>query len=503
MTTTTNEQSVTKMDLAGGLAIVTVILLGGTWLFYGAIISAWLGTMATISIIGMGGAVAIGLIYATANGLILTTKKVIDTGYQVAFLNEELNMKRANTLYRHAEIQQAYANSELIRAESMAKTWAITEISTKRGALIMVNGQPTIIPPFEQQSAPAMLLADGGAEIAWDDSRLFDTFRQAKSPHGLIIGPRNSGKSTLLNGLMNEVFSGADITLIDPLFNKVESGWILPSGAKVTRDFIGGLTEFYGSHKKRADNATTKRDTLRKILVIDETPSLLKQLKSNDKKQYDIVMAMLRSIYSQGSHTSHNVILLSQTVLSEDLDLSSNDKANFIQVCLGSLAGDYLALRRGKANKKALYERLGAAADELDHYAIFEDNQGRIDVQPLPDLSQYGAKRLYGLSADSIEGESQADNDQAGQLTSEGIEGDSSGAMVVNQPSIFGLPEMSDYEKSVCDSAIKLIDENNFSLNKLHFALTGQKLSNGQYNQSYKEVMAKFGVKWQSQKVTS
>jgi len=494
--TTTNEKSVTKTDLAGGLAIITVILMGGVYFAYGAIIGAWLGSIATITVIGMGGAVAIGLIYGAANGLILTTKKVIDVGYQVAFLNEELNMKKANTLYRHAEIQSEYANSELIRAESVAKAWAITEISTKRGAMVMVNGVPTLIPPI-QSSAPMLALDSGNLEFEWDSDKLFGVFKSAKSVHGLLIGPRHSGKSTLLNGLMNEVFVGADITLIDPLFNAIESGWILPNGAKVTRDFIGGLTEFYNSHKTQADNATSKRSSKRKILVIDETPTLLKHLKATDKKQYDIVMAMLRAIYSQGSHTSHNVILLSQTVLSEDLDLSSNDKANFIQVCLGSLAGDYLALRRGKGNKKALYERIGAAADEFDHYALFEDNKGIIDVQPLPDLSQYGAKRLYGQSA--IEDESQADNGGAVESSSVEIETDSSEV----KPSILGLTVMTDYEKSVCDSAQKLIDENNFSLNKLHFALTGQKLSNGQYNATYKEIMAKFGVKWQSQKVTS
>ena len=494
--TTTNEKSVTKTDLAGGLAIVTVILMGGVYFAYGAIIGAWLGSIATITVIGMGGAVAISLIYATANGLILTTKKVIDVGYQVAFLNEELNMKRANTLYRHAEIQSEYANSELIRAESVAKAWAITEISTKRGAMVMVNGQPTIIPPFEQSSAPMLALDSGNLEFEWDSDKLFTVFRTAKSVHGLLIGARNSGKSTLLNGLTNEIFIGAEITLIDPLYNRIESGWILPNGAKVTRDFIGGLTEFYNSHKTQADNATSKRSTKRKILVIDETPTLLKHLKATDKKQYDIVMAMLRAIYSQGSHTSHNVILLSQTVLSEDLDLSSNDKANFIQVCLGSLAGDYLALRRGKGNKKALYERIGAAADEFDHYALFEDNKGIIDVQPLPDLESYGAKRNYGQT---VETESDFDNGGAVESSSVEIETDSSEV----KPSILGLTVMTDYEKSVCDSAQKLIDENNFSLNKLHFALTGQKLSNGQYNATYKEIMAKFGVKWQSQKVTS
>jgi len=111
-------------------------------------------------------------------------------------------------------------------------------------------------------------------------------------------------------------------------------------------------------------------------------------------------MAMLRSIYSTGSHTNHNLILLSQTVLCEDLDLSSNDKGNFIQICIGSLSGDYLALRRGKANKKRLYERLAACTEQYEFYATYEDYKGIIDINPLPDLERYGAKRLYNGQSD-------------------------------------------------------------------------------------------------------
>ena len=477
MNNTTNEQSVTKMDLAGGLAIVVIIVMGGAYFAYGAIIGAWLGTMATITVIGAGGAVALGLAGGAGYIAINGAHGLIRLGFSAAMSKEQLEQAKAESAMKWAEVDHKRADTALVAMN------AAYQFHSVNGAAILVsNGRAEILPlPINQAGAPAMLLADGGAEIAWDDSKLFGTFRQAKSPHGLIIGPRNSGKSTLLNGLMNEVFQGADITLIDPLFNKVESGWILPSGAKVTRDFIGGLTEFYGSHKKRADNATTKRDTLRKILVIDETPSLLKQLKANDKKQYDVIMAMLRAIYSQGSHTSHNVILLSQTVLSEDLDLSSNDKANFIQVCLGSLAGDYLALRRGKAGKKGLYERLGAVANEFDHYAIFEDNQGRIDVQPLADLSQFGAKRLYGLTENTlVEGES-------GAMVEESTE--------PSKPTVLEFIAMTDKEKSVIDLALQLENEGRFSIKLLHETLTGKQIG-GKQSVQYKDILAKFGYLW-------
>jgi len=228
--------------------------------------------------------------------------------------------------------------------------------------------------------------------------------KQAKSLHMILFGSRNRGKSTLVNCFMNEYFVSFDMTLGDPLFNQVDSGWLLPTHAKVSKNFVQAVTEFYESHQALVQLTETSRQGQgRKILIIDEAPSLLKSLKATDKATHAHVMAMLRSIYSTGSHTNHNLILLSQTVLCEDLDLSSNDKGNFIQICIGSLSGDYLALRRGKANKKRLYERLAACTEQYEFYATYEDYKGIIDINPLPDLERYGAKRLYNGQSDHHE----------------------------------------------------------------------------------------------------
>lgn len=238
-------------------------------------------------------------------------------------------------------------------------------------------------------AAPIMFI------MTWLDALV----KQAKSLHMILYGSRNSGKSTVVNYLMNEYFISCGLTLVDPLFNEVDSGWILPRHAVVSKDFVGAVTNFHESHQKLVSLTTTSRQGQgRKILIIDEAPALLNALRVNDKQTYNKVMSMFRAIYSNGSHTNHNLILLSQTVLCEDLDLSSNDKGNFIQICLGSLSGDYLALRRGKANKKKLYERLAACTEEHEFYATYEDYKGIIDINPLPDLSKYGAKRLYEQS---------------------------------------------------------------------------------------------------------
>jgi len=482
MTNITNEKSTGKLEILAVLATITAIITAIGFAYFGAIISHFLSELSRLTLIGItvfGVLAVVGfvglLIYLGVNGAINTTKRGIETGYQFAFMNEQLNMAKANTAYRHAE-------SRLVDSESIAKQYQILPISATKGALIMVNGVAQLIPPFEQSSAAMPLLAQGESDFEWDSGKLFDVFKTAKSVHGLLIGARHSGKSTLLNGLMNELFQGSLITLIDPLFNKVESGWLLPDNAKVSRDFVAGVIEFHASHKKSVDNSTTKRDKTRKILVIDECPSLLKRLKATDKKQYDFVMSMLREIYSQGSHTSHNLILLSQTVLSEDLDLSSNDKANFIQVVIGSLSGDYLALRRGKSNKKELYAKLSACANEFDYYVCFEDNKGIIDIQPLPDLSEFGAKRLYGMAANEVvEVESES-------MVEESIEPEPT-----TVKSIFDFEVIPESDMAIIQAANELKAANEFSLAKLHKKLTGKQIGGNQAN-TYKAILSKYGL---------
>lgn len=484
--TTTNEGNITKVELLAGGAALTVAAVGATWIFYGAAISHFISELSRLTLLGLtiGGALGLigmvlGLVYLVVSGGLTLTKKAADVGYHVAFLNEELAMKKANTLYRHAEIQVAAANSRLIDSQAM---YQIQPISATKGALFIANGVPTFIPPV--QAMVPQLSSGIPDELPIDDEKLFRIFAKAKAIHALILGSRNSGKSTLVNRLMNVEFQGYDTAIVDILFNRIDSGWLLHDKAKVSRDFIASLKEFHTSHKRLADTVnTSRRGATKRLLVIDEFPSLLARLKADDKKQYDDVMAMLRDIYSNGSHTNHNVILLSQTVLSEDIGLSSNDKGNFIQVALGSLAGDYLALRRGKSgnSKKACYERLAAIANEHEFYCCFEDTNGALDVQPLADLSDYGAKRLYNLADESVA--VQADSVTIADS------GDSHGAAKL---SIFSLPEMTESEQAIITAASELIADNQFSFNKLHNRLTGQPKSGGKQNDAYKEILAKF-----------
>ena len=405
---TNSERNITKVELLAGGAALTVAAIGGTWLFYGAAISHFIAELSRLTIIGLtiGGALGLigmvlGLAYLTVSGGLTLTKKAVDTGYHLAFTNEQLNQAKAETALKYAKVAREMADSRLIDSQAM---YQIQPISATKGALFIANGVPTFIPPI-QQAAPPQLTSGTADELTVDDSRLFTVFAKAKAIHALILGSRNSGKSTLVNRLMNCEFRDYDTVIVDILFNRIDSGWLLHGGAKVSREFVPSLAAFHASHKKLVDTVnTSRRGATKKLLVIDEFPSLLARLKADDKRQYEDVMAMLRDIYSNGSHTNHNVILLSQTVLSEDIGLSSNDKGNFIQVALGSLAGDYLALRRGKSgnSKKAAYDRLAAIANEFEFYAVYEDTSGALDVQPLADLSDYGAKRLYGLSADEL-----------------------------------------------------------------------------------------------------
>lgn len=342
-----------------------------------------------------------GNIMAVGFNILIVIGLVVIAGAMLAWLYYDIAMKKARLASELAKAERERAKADYERAKALNKSQLV--IPVQPGHALFTNQSLTALhaPNLPSQAMPLLPAPEPQIEI--DPEKLFTTFRKAKAIHGLIIGSRNSGKSTLVNRLMNVEFTDYDITIIDPLFNQVDSGWLLHSKVKINRNFVQGLTEFYKSHKAVADTTnTTRKGNAKKLLIIDEFPSLLADLEAKDKQNYKMVMAMLRATYSQGSHTNHNLMLLSQTVLSEDIGLSSNDKANFIQVCLGSLGGDYLALRRGKANKKQLYTRLEDISNEHEYYVTFEDNKGQIDVQPLPDLAQFGAKRLYGLDTESV-----------------------------------------------------------------------------------------------------
>ena len=486
--TTTNEKTGSKMDVLAVLATITAIITGLTFAFYGAIISHFLSELSRLTLLGLtvfGGLAVLGvvglLIYLGVNGAIATTKRGIETGYQFAFMNEQLNMAKANTAYRHAE-------SRLVDSEAIAKQYQMLPISGTKGALIMVNGVAQLIPPFEQPSMAALPGPSQATEFLTDCNRLFEVFKQARTVHALIIGARDSGKSTLVNRLLNIEFVEYDTTIIDVLFNTVDSGWLLHDKIKISRDFVATLTAFYHSHKKEVDKVNVSRNgAAKRLLVIDEFPTLLANI--TDKGQKQNVLAMLRGLYSQGSHTNHNLMLLSQTVLTQDIELSSNDKGNFIQCAIGSLATDYLALRRGKAGKKPLYERLEMIAESTKYYTVFEDTNGTLDVQPLADLSDFGAKRLYGQAANEVVEESES-------MVEESIEPEPS------KPTTLEFIAMSDKEKITIDMALELHNEGQFSLKLLHERLTGKQIG-GKQSEQYKQILAKFGYYWLVEKTST
>jgi len=488
MTSTNETKSNKTMDLVAIIAIITLSILGGTWLFYGDIIAHWLTELSRLSLLALTLTIGLGftggagyLIFMTLNGAITVTKRAAMVKAEIDQMNEATHMARANTSYRHAEFEERLAHAELIRAEAIAKQYQICEISQTRGAMILVNGQMTTYLPPVQSSQAQLSAGDNNKDLAIDYDKLFRVFSQAKAIHGLLLGSRNGGKSTLVNRLMNIEFLDYDTTIIDDLYNKVDSGWLLHSKVRVTKDFVTGLTEFYQSHKKLADLVDVSRgNATKKLLVIDEAPTLLARLKASDKPLYEKVMAMLRAVYSQGSHTNHNLMMLSQTPNCDDLGLSMSDKSNFIQVAIGKLAKEYLARRQGLTGKKQLYARLGAVANEHEYYACFEDNNGQIDIQPLPDLADFGAKRLYG----QVESEAMREADIVPVAN-----------LAPVKPDSLQFIEMTDKEKSVIDLALQLENEGRFSIKLLHETLTGKQIGGKQSGQ-YKEILAKFGYLW-------
>lgn len=272
---------------------------------------------------------------------------------------------------------------------------------TNTGTFIIQNNTMVAYYPQPQHitGKADMPLLQGVDTLETNEDFLFDTLandEELPTKHLWLVGGRNSGKSTLVNRLMSVEFSHFDITLIDVLFNLLDSNWLLPDTAKVSRDFVGTLTHFYNSHHdivSRYD--VSRRDVSPKLLVIDEVPTLLKDLQAKDKDTHGKVMAMLRAIYSQGSHTNHNLVLLGQTSLVKDIGLSNSDKSNFIQVYLAKQGKMYLDMK-SDTRKKELTQRYAQLSALHKYLATIELDNGDVFIEPLPNLSAYGAKAKYG-----------------------------------------------------------------------------------------------------------
>ena len=272
------EQKISKTDMAGGLAVVVATICGAIWLFYGAIIGAWLAEVSRLSllfitaigsllIIGAGGLLA----YWGVNGVLLTVKKVIAISFEFAFMREQLSMAQANTLYRHAE-------SRLIDSEAATKQWQIMAISATKGAVLINNGVPTVIPPCVSP-VPSQLALPGPMTDIMPHEKWFPI--ACESLHVIVLGESGSGKTTMAKAMAVKAGMAGKTFACDPHGRMKDWNGVTVIGAGRDYEAIDGFFKgIMAEMDKRYKAYEAGHDHFERITIfVDETTSIAKKCK--------------------------------------------------------------------------------------------------------------------------------------------------------------------------------------------------------------------------------
>lgn len=153
-------------------------------------------------------------------------------------------------------------------------------------------------------------------------------------PHILLAGKTGSGKTTAAHALLAcAVNAGADVLVIDPHaapeeWFAVECGVPVVGAARdydaIAQTMTALLTEMDRRYRARADGATEFHPT---VVVIDEVPAIATHLR-------DAWRRFSRSFGSEARKANMRLILIAQSTLVEDLDMSSMMRENFSIIAL-------------------------------------------------------------------------------------------------------------------------------------------------------------------------
>lgn len=273
-----NTQNKMFAKLLAVIATVTLSICGFIAVVYGGIVSAWLSELSRLSLLFISaiglvlilGAVS-GLLFGLSNGALLIIKKIIGLTFEYNFMFQNLERAKADNAYRMAEVNKTYSEARLIEAEAVAKAWQVATVSATKGAVIINNGVPTMIPPL---AAPMALAAPSEAVSVLPHEAWFPT--AANALHLIVIGESGSGKSTLAKALANVASEHGRVVVLDS--HGRASEWpnleIIGSGRNyeaINGFMSGALTELANRYKAYESG---QNEFTRLTMIIDETTSV-------------------------------------------------------------------------------------------------------------------------------------------------------------------------------------------------------------------------------------
>jgi hypothetical protein len=354
--------------LAGLAALVTVAL--GAWLYgewqrldadlpavTGAVRIALLVGLPLMAVVGAG-----GWLYARAQQARIVR---LENDHPISVEAALTGQLAAGALAAHYQTQAVWAANSGLRSLNQLDMSGAKPTDAKASA------------PAQLQ-APAVDLVPDGEWLQWID----------RTPHLLIAGRTNAGKTTLATAVLAQRAS-EQLCVLDP--HDQPAKWFGGSAIGGGRDYdavydalAGVLAEMDARYAAYNRGAV---DFDRLTVLIDEVPAIVLR----DKAAWARFASQLGS---EARKVSMSMVLLTQSPLVRDIEISSVMRENFTRIALGDQAARLLGDESDARRRQALQELLRGQ----QHPAAME-YQGEVhllDTSNVPALArQAGRARLW------------------------------------------------------------------------------------------------------------
>ena len=223
-----------------------------------------------------------------------------------------------------------------------------------------------------------------------------------RTPHLLIAGRTEAGKTTLAEAILAErIQSGDELLIFDPHYQPGK--WHNLPAIGGGRDFDGILSmlpiligELDDRYKRFNDGMKTEQFR-RLTILLDEVPAIIGETyettPSGGKRIIDDRwLRFAKRLGSEARKVRMSVILLSQSTLVDDLLINTAHRENFIRIGLGDKARALLSEEKDTKRRQAGYDLLRGQA----HPAAMEyrSDYHVLNTERVPDLAQRAVGHL-------------------------------------------------------------------------------------------------------------
>lgn len=222
-----------------------------------------------------------------------------------------------------------------------------------------------------------------------------------ETPHLMIAGRTNAGKTTLANALLAErIRSGDDILVIDP--HDQPDKWFgvqAVGGGRQYGAILAMLAQVVDEMDARyqAYNSGTPTSAFTRLTVlVDEVPAIMDSCLNERRRMIDARWSnFARQLGSEARKVRISVILLTQSALVQDIGVNTAMRKNFSRIALGDEARRLLSEENDSERRKTLEELIRGQA----HPAVME-YQSEIHVlntADVPRLAQQDVQHLLSV----------------------------------------------------------------------------------------------------------